>query len=125
LSDDDSEDDSEGLVYDDEFELNAETEAVLQNVAVYGALDLSDDDSEDVSEDDSEDDSEGSVSGDGSEGSMYEDDSSVECDNDMNLESEDLSSCSDSDYEAEESDDEDKKVCVQYSSKIRQLNLIS
>jgi hypothetical protein len=105
LSDDDSEDESVGSVDGVECEPNAETEAELQNAM----------DSEDVSEDDSED----SVSSDECDVSAYEYDSSGECDSDEDLNSEYLSTCSDSDYEAEESDGEDEKVCVQYSSKIR------
>lgn len=86
---------------------NAQTEAQPQNAM----------DSEDVSEDDSE----ASASGDESEVSAYQYDSSEECDSDEELDSECLSTCADSDFEDEESDGEDEKVCVQSHLKFYNL----
>lgn len=76
----------------------------VRNIAIFGTLELSDDDSGDKS---------GDKSGDDVEGSVFDDDLSVESDSDMNLDPNVLSSCSGPDFsecESGESDDEDKKV---------------
>jgi hypothetical protein len=83
-----------------EFEFNAVAKTAVRNIAIFGTLELSDDDS-------------GDKSGDDSEGSVFDDDLSVESDSDMNLDPNVLSSCSGPDFsecESGESDDEDKRL---------------